>query len=329
MMHKHLKLNLSDFEINSNDPVQVSPKKGNETSNINIKMMSMRERFKMLQLEEPDDTKNIDETETPTILDVAVELPTSASSKGATAANRWSKLRKVVRTDSDHTVHTKNSFLTPRLEDQPKHLEDIAASIELEDIKLMEFWNSATKADVTSEEKPIEQLVSLEMPQSSAALDFEIQSKPVSVTVNRIPESVVNEQREKVQLSLYEEQSKVLDGIKRKEVDVIWREHLARDRLAGLEAESRRKIEAEREKLVELSKEKEALLGRDFRKVREELEVGLRRQQGAVKENFGQVLAHEEVLTSALCLLRTNHLLRSQSRGASRCSRDCCPSRLR
>eukprot|EP01034_Spumella_vulgaris_P033355 gene33355-41159_t len=29
-------------------------------------------------------------------------------------------------------------------------------------------------------------------------------------------------------------------------------------------------------------------------KVREELEAGLKRQQGAVKENFGQMVSHEE-----------------------------------
>jgi hypothetical protein len=36
-------------------------------------------------------------------------------------------------------------------------------------------------------------------------------------------------------------------------------------------------------------------LGREFRKVREQLEAGIRSQLGAVQENFGKIFAQEQV----------------------------------
>jgi hypothetical protein len=40
---------------------------------------------------------------------------------------------------------------------------------------------------------------------------------------------------------------------------------------------------------------KQKTLAQDFRKMREDLEQGIKRQQGAIKENFGRLLIHEEV----------------------------------
>lgn len=314
---------------------------------IDIKMTIMRERFKMLQLvEEPDDavTRNNDDDSKSVISRDDTQL--------AAATHRWSKLRQVIRSDSQLGKYdsTKSASFSPRglvktprltILPSPEGSATGAAAaeedLELEDIRLMEFWESPEAPPVLPDETGIEDIAA-PVTHASAESEFEQSFQPKAVTVSRIPEEVVAEQKEKIQLSLYEEQSKILDNIKRKEVNVIWREHLARERLAELEAESRRRIEAEREKLADLARQREALMGRDFRKVREELETGLQRQQGAVKENFGQMIAHEEVRPGVRTPLQSCGLTaltlslcgrRSLSRAGSRSSPDFCRSQWR
>ena len=46
---------------------------------------------------------------------------------------------------------------------------------------------------------------------------------------------------------------------------------------------------------VSIALEREKDLSKDFRKVREDLEAGIRRQYGALKEMFGQMIAKESV----------------------------------
>ncbi len=273
-----MKMNFSDIV---NDVNGFSLESSSEITSMESKMINMRERFKNLQLieDQEENTKNLDEIRSDT-------QPPSAT-------NRWSKLRKVVRADSQEKFSRNLSLLTTPRVASPKSIAP-TEDIELEDIKLMEFWEDVHIVNFKPDEK---HLVGTELPvvKTTAEDDFEIEYLPVNVSVSRIPEQVVSEQKEKIQLSLCEEQSKIIDDIKRKEVDVIWREHLARERLIALEVESRTRIDTERDKLVELARQRDVLLGKDFRKVREELEAGLRRQQGAVRESFGQMVAHEEV----------------------------------
>jgi hypothetical protein len=292
-------LNFSDIV---NDVNSFSPRKIIETSSIETKMINMRERFKNLQLveDQEENTKNFDENRSE---ELSLQPPS--------ATNRWSKLRKVVRADSQDKFSRNLSLLTPRNVTSSENITEKDhnhGEIELEDIQLMEFWEDAHIINFNSEEKL---LGSTEPPvvETTAEGDFETEYIPVNVSVSRIPEQVVAEQKEKIQLSLYDEQSKIADNIKRKEVDVIWREHLARERLTTLEEEARTRIDSERDKLVELSRQRDVLLGKDFRKMREELEAGLRRQQGAVKENFGQMVTHEEVVSLTVDQLFLSNIL--------------------
>lgn len=260
------------------------------------KMNIMRERFKMLQLSEEledKDNKIIDDDSKDTKTDRDEKVSEEAKAPPVTpaagvAASKWNKLKKVIRTDTGKS----GGSMSPRLASPRVQTPRNAETIEQEDANLMDFWaqrNPVSLDDILFDmDTPIELDSKLES-------EFQTGAPPLAVTVNRIPEEVVTQQKEKIQLAMYEEQSKVLDNIKRKEVDVIWREHLARERLVALEEESKRRIEVEKEKLMKLAKEKETLLGRNFRQVREELEEGLKRQQGAVKEHFGKVLVHEEV----------------------------------
>ena len=63
---------------------------------------------------------------------------------------------------------------------------------------------------------------------------------------------------------------------------------LAHQEIKNIEKESLFKIKNEREKLKIEILEKENKLSNEFKKVREKLEDGIKRQMGAVRESFGK-----------------------------------------
>lgn len=128
----------------------------------------------------------------------------------------------------------------------------------------------------------------------SMAESFPEESKSLSVTVNTIPDAVVKERKEAVELSLLSEKERTLEIIKRREVDVVWREHIARERIRKLEEDSAARILAEKEKALKITWQKEQVLGQQFRRVREELEAGVRNQEAAIVESYGEMRAHDD-----------------------------------
>lgn len=257
-----------------------------------------------------------------------------------TASQRWTKLRKVVNWPNqpapEQSASRRGSFgvasqpstspnVSPRQSPrqtsprqkrkilkrpseqdlQRKTEEAAAASIELEDITLSQLWANADLPDVP---EPTESLPSLALTSDVDAIKTELhtrtfqdQTKPLAVTVSRIPEEVVAQRKEAIEKAAAEERLIMLDKLRKREADIDSRETTAKDELRTKEAEARQRLDAEKQKVAALALRKQKNLAQDYRKMREQLEVGIKGQQGAIKEHFGKLLVHEEVRMVILC----------------------------
>ena len=119
---------------------------------------------------------------------------------------------------------------------------------------------------------------------------FENENKEVSLIVNRLPEDVVRKKKEELDMAIFKDQQLNIEELRKKEADIIWREHLARKRISNLEDEMRKRLLIEKEKLIIDTQEKNKKIGNDFRQAREHLEIGIKRQMVAIKEKFGDIL---------------------------------------
>lgn len=183
--------------------------------------------------------------------------------------------------------------------DLEQKVEDAAmANIELEDITLGQLW---TDDDIVPFEAPPDvpslSLISdrEEFEGVMTAEVFNEDSEQLRVTVSRIPEAVVQAKKEEIERKVQEERLQMLQKLRDREKDIDHREISAKDAVQAKEQEARRRLDAEKQKAAALALKKQRNLAQDFRKMREELEVGIKRQQGAVKEHFGKMLVHEEV----------------------------------
>eukprot|EP01038_Epipyxis_sp_PR26KG_P005003 gene5003-6988_t len=272
-----------------------------KTSAIETKMTLMREKFKMLQLAEEGEDEKKDTIDT-SVHERKLKKDQSDTSvhnkQTPTAASRWDKVRRVIKRASfgDATMQLlqPNAQSNNKASPEPVTTKD---TIELEDIELSSYWDklAATNFFVDEEKEGLEFKPSLH-PIVVSPIDEEFmnESRPLGLTVAKIPESVVRSEQERAELQNLEQQRKIIETIKRKEADVIWREHIGRERVMKLESEVKAKSEIERQKISEDWLDRELRLGEEFRKVREKLEDGIRQQQAAISESYGQVLIHEE-----------------------------------
>ena len=177
--------------------------------------------------------------------------------------------------------------------------EQEAASIELEDIGLSKIWTDDSLPELpdTTSDLPTFSLISeIEELKSDLYSDlFNEESKQLKVSVSRIPEEIVNERKAEVERIAQEERLIMLEKLRKREEDIDFRENTARDALRTKEQEARQRLDAEKQKAASLALRKQKKLSEDFRKMREDLEMGIKKQHGAIKENFGRLLVHEEV----------------------------------
>lgn len=120
--------------------------------------------------------------------------------------------------------------------------------------------------------------------------DFDKECKSISLIVNKIPIDVIK--KEKNDLNLIISQEKVRNALEllNKENDIIWRENLARQRILQIEKNSKKKLNDENILNILEGEKKEKKIGRDFRRARENLEAGVRRQLVSIRERFGDIL---------------------------------------
>lgn len=229
------------------------------------------------------------------------------SPRATSAGERWGKLRKVVLSEGGTSIlNSSVSDLrrpatageeSPRAQESPRlsNFRTLNAQLESEDMKLNEIWGASDFVKpfiLSSSQKPDVSLPSDEMDVGS---QFSIGVDDIKIQINKIPEEVVTKKKEAVEKAMLDQHRKTLDDVKKMKIDTVWRENLARKRIEEMEKDARDRLNAERKKMMELAIRKETAIGREFRKAREELEAGIQRQQGAVKEHFGKILIYNEV----------------------------------
>jgi len=301
-----------DGNTNNSDEVQakVTSAWGGLTRT-HMKMALLRSRWlKQMELS----TSLVEENE--------VEVPTSdqQSSRGSL---RWSRIRQAV-------VSTANAVAKSRRDDdddddyrQAERVdggdsgESKFATIEEEDASLIKYWRSL---EVHSVVPPPASSSSSSFSSSSRALgslpatsvpDFEhefcVSAEQVSVSVSKVPTFVLQQEQSRVESRLFEQRERALSAIQSRESDLVWREHLARQRVESVEEAARRNIAVEREKAEAEFVRREKGLGRDYRRTREQLEAEVKRRNCALMEEFGHVSIGTENI-SRLMQLRSSSL---------------------
>ena len=79
------------------------------------------------------------------------------------------------------------------------------------------------------------------------------------------------------------------DKLKAEEVNLVWREDKARQRVLDLEERAKSRFNLEQKKLASKQIEAEQQISKEFKRARESLEIALRRQFAYVKEVFGNL----------------------------------------
>jgi hypothetical protein len=256
----------------------------------------------------------------------------------------WGKLRKVVRTSSD--INASSSNLSTQSVDSPNHaaltktdqeeFDDSPAkeekgsgfpvarskpgtrpssatstsadkTLELEDIQLSNLWKKDELYLPYSHEGKVAK-PELILPPVAPDLEktFEEEVQPVKLEISRVPEEAVQEKKETIEKALLSQHRVNVETVKKLQTDIIWREDLGRKRVLELETKAKNKIRVERTKTIESALEREKKMGEQFRKAREELEEGIRRQEAAVREHFGKVLVHNESLARRFFVFTKN-----------------------
>jgi hypothetical protein len=294
-----------------------------ERMSLDKKMKDMKERFNALQFEDDfedgkDEISKAEETVTPKAIAAIspvseTQSPQSATSKPQGAARRWSKLRRAIR-GQDLNASSKSIStvqLSPRVDEDElpfsashrrtsRQVGDIEnkegdGQLEMEDIELENFWNNDAAYEPYLYEATQEPNLVIPPVAPDVEKLFEEESQPVKLEISRIPEEAVQTKKDTVEKALFSQQKVNVDSLKKLHMDVIWREDLARKRVLELEDKTKRQITIEKKKMYDIALEREKMMGNQFRRAREELEEGIRRQEGAIKEHFGRILTHNEV----------------------------------
>lgn len=297
-------------------------RKGSETEQ---RLSAMRERFAALQLmEEANDKTERDDYSPSPVPNTAsarwnrlrkvVKWPTQPTIAEATSSGSLRKFAAISSPsidalDSPRTEQQQSGKLSPRSkrkvlkrpsEGSMKYkLEEAkVAALELDDVALNQIWTDGSLPELP--EPPIEPpTLSIVSDIDTLRFDmytdiFQEAAQPLKVTVNRIPEEVVHERKADIERQAQEERLIMLEKLRQREEDIDFRETTAREALKVKEQEARRRLDAEKQKVASLALKKQRALAQDFRKMREDLEQGIKKQHGAIKENFGRLLIHEE-----------------------------------
>lgn len=221
---------------------------------------------------------------------------TGSNEPETTAAARWGKLRKVVRGFSENSkVLLDNAPLDTPIESPRNTVDDSAQDLELEDIELSDFWNSEKTIPQFKIDETVAPDTTIAPINENIDKSFLEDVAPMKVGVNRIAESIIKEKQDEIENAVFHQFQKSVDNVKKLHTDVIWREDLARSRVLEMERRAKEKITNEKLKIIQLKLNQENTIKKQFRIAREELEVGIKRQEGAIREHFGKLLIHEDV----------------------------------
>lgn len=185
---------------------------------------------------------------------------------------------------------------------------DIESDMEIIDdtsVINLEFWNSLSVPKPPSpsmspslilEDALISTAASTNVG-SGTAYDEEFlkESANLSLSVSKVPKEVLIEQQKRIDEESISTRQKNIEIMKRRDTDILWREHLARERILQKEAQTKIQNEYDLKKLHQEANEREEFLNRQFRKAKEDLEEFVKTQQAQLVEVHGKLEEGNEV----------------------------------
>ena len=136
---------------------------------------------------------------------------------------------------------------------------------------------------------------------------FESAAKERSLNISKLPREFVEAQRVAIEAGIQSEQIKAQQERERREADLKFREHAARERIKKLEADSYTRLLAEKEKTEIERMRREASLGAQFRKAKYKMEEEIKAQEAEVREKYGE-FSTELTPFSREFVVRSSHL---------------------
>jgi hypothetical protein len=233
------------------------------------------------------------------------------------ASSRWSKIRKIVLNDKLGKLKGEKSksgtpAMTPRIAEETRVNDDSEESSEkeqkindennrkedvlhMEDIDLDAYWDDPELLKSYSMTGNVKENY-ISPPNKIDEIDvFDTTTAPEILEITRIPDDVIDTRKTAIERAHWKEHQATIENVKKTQIDVIFRENLARKRIKEMETKTKEQLLIEKTKIAQLALEKEKKIGQKFRKAREDLESGISRQLGAVREHFGKLTIHRDV----------------------------------
>lgn len=289
------------------NPLQKSPQAAihRNDSISSEKMKQMKERFQLITLMDDDDMPDTMNDN----LSGESQENTSNTGRAKTPvkqATRWGKLRQAIvvvsapHNEPDLTIGSSEvpsqvpfrgpeSLVGAGLADHPTNDAE-------EDANINAYWKSF------SIPQPAVSLLDIEIgefqptPVPLYENVFVSESTPLSLGITRVPEAVVRQQRDLMERQLLDERRELVEKVKSKEMDLLWREHLARLRVEEKELKALERIKLEKDKFFSSAIDREKDLGKSFKRVRDHFEEHINYQNATAKERFGDLIVGKESL---------------------------------
>ena len=120
--------------------------------------------------------------------------------------------------------------------------EDEAAEVnyEDEDALLDKYWSTEESELKLPSRAPLKQFMPPTPPDFEE--QFEEKKAEVTVTVGKVPKTVIKDQKDILKKRLWEERERALGAMKAKEEDMQWREKLAKQRVENMELDARERL---------------------------------------------------------------------------------------
>lgn len=225
--------------------------------------------------------------------------PTSGSS----SKKAWNKLQATVNSSVNKDV----------IEEVALDTMAAAAASACDDITL-DFWRdtSVPKPDtptdfndvlLSGDEKENESgndllnIILKDIPNYPA--EFELESKSASLLVSKVPAEVVLAQHRAIKEQDFHDKQVMADLVMKKEVDFMYRERIARNRVIQLEKLAQERLAEEKQKSLDAFDKREHMLNRQFRIAKERLESDLAAKQATLREVYGEVVRGGDSLSRA------------------------------
>ena len=291
---------------------------------LNQRMLLMAEKYKTLAafdfIDDDDDqtgTEPLSDGPGATERRRSVNLDPSSSLKAKVPTRRWSKIAKVVgsvgpnmRASVEFRSIRRAPSIHESVEDSNKEsnkdmVEDPDAEGEAaEEEKKQPPTVVVPVVAAFDEEKAIQEWDDLSLPTPPEVIEpqfmpppvpafeteFDEESKEKTLVVSSVPVQLVNKQKQLMELAILDDQRKSTAELRAKESDVIWREHLARQRVIRMEDEAKLRLAVEKQKILVETDEKKKKIGRDFKRATERLNSEIQQQLVYIRERFGEVL---------------------------------------